>query len=389
MKIEQLHQQYPDLLPTDADETTARVVDDLHTVYATAPTPAHINAAVTRAIQQRAAEQQERALSRRCGWGRRQLRGAGALIALLLALVIGGGAYAISPILDRSLDRVQEHNAGFEYVRDNNLYHEVDLSRTIDGYTIHVQRVYADANRILVGYTLTGLEGQEFFNFWPRMATMITADGHELRGSNLDEPVMDGNNLGEVLSFDTLEGYVQPNIALRFMIKDVDVYGKADQATIDAGLRKPIGHVAGPFVFDLIVPVIAGRVAEVNQTVTVNNVPVTLERVVVTPSETRMYVHFHDVPGKPVQDWQWSGHPRLAVDDWASQQNEAEGGGYGDNPRWVFSNNYALFDKHGEWTLTIDKLFGHDPAKVAAMKEGDTIQGEFIEGPWVFKFVVP
>jgi hypothetical protein len=188
------------------------------------------------------------------------------------------------------------------------------------------------------------------------------------------------------------EGYTQPDIALRFMIKDLEIYGNDDQATIDAGLRKPIGRVAGPFVFDFTVPVIAGRVVEINQMVTVNDVPVTLERVVVTPSEARMQLRFHDVPGKPVSDWQWVGLPRLAVDDWISVQNESEGGGYSDGPRWVFGKNYALFDKHGEWTLTIDKLFGHDPEKAAAASkqgEGAGYTMDVIEGPWEFKFIVP
>ncbi len=300
--------------------------------------------------------------------------------------------YAISPILERFLDRVQEHNVGLQYVRDNNLYQEVDLSQTIDGYTVHVQRVYADANRILIGYTLTGLEGQEFFNFFPNMATITTADGQELRGNNLDEPVMEGRTLGDLLTFDMPEGYTKPNIALRFVIKDLEIYGKDDQATIDAGLRKPIGSVAGPFVFDLTVPVIAGRVAEINQTVTVNDVPVTLERVVVTPSETRMHLRFHDVPGKPVQDWQWAGHPRFSIDGWDTEQSYGEGGGYSDGSRWVFRRNFALFDKHGEWTLTVDKLWGHDPVKVAAASkegEGAGYTMDVIEGPWEFRFIVP
>ncbi len=165
MKTEHLHQQYNDLLPANADDATAHVVRDLHTLYTTASAPAHIDAAIARAVQQRWAEHAQRSARRRGFFGGWQLRGAGVAVALLLALLIGGGVYALGPLLERSLDRVQEHNAGLQYVRDNNMYQEVDLSQTIDGYTIHVERVYADANRILVGYTLSGLEGQEFFNF--------------------------------------------------------------------------------------------------------------------------------------------------------------------------------------------------------------------------------
>ena len=395
MQNKELQQHYADLLPTGADQATAQVVGDLHAMYATAPAPAHTNTAIARAVQQRSLEQAHRPARQRMilgGLGGWQLRGAGVVVALLLALLVGGGVYAIAPILDRSLDRVQEHNVGLQYVRDNKLYQEVDLSQTIDDYTIHVERVYADANRILVGYTLTGLEGQEFFKFWPANVTLTTADGQELRGGGLDEPVMEGRALGELLTFDMPEGYTKPDIALRFMVKDLEIYGNDDQATIDAGLRKPIGSVAGPFVFDLTVPVIAGRVAEINQTVTVNDVPVTLERVVVTPSETRMHLRFHDVPGKPVQEWRWAGHPRLAIDGWNSEQNEAEGGGYSDGSRWVFGRNYALIDKHGEWTLTVDRLFGHDPVKAAAASkegEGAVYTMDVIEGPWEFKFIVP
>jgi len=220
MKTEHL-QQYNDLLPANADEATAHVVRDLHTLYASASAPEHVHAAIARAVQQRKMEQAQRPARQRGFFGGWQLRTVAVVAALLLAMV-AGGTYALAPVLNRAFELDSEYDPGLQYVLDNHLYQEMDLSQTIDGYTIHVERVYADANRILVGYTLTGLEGQEFFKFWPANITLTTADGQELRVSGLEEPVMDGNSLSDVLSFDIPEGYTKPDIALRFIIKDLE-----------------------------------------------------------------------------------------------------------------------------------------------------------------------
>lgn len=390
MKTEHLHQHYNDLLPANADEESVHVVRDLHTLYATAPAPDHINAAIARAVQQRKVEHAQRPSQRRGFLGGWQLRTVGMVAALLLAFLIGGGVYALGPILDQAFDRFKIYDPGMRYVLDNDLYQDVDLSQTIDGYTVHVQRVYADVNRIIVGYTLVGPEDKEAFTYTTESASVIMADGTELQAVYNDQPIGQDNNIGSVLSFDMPEQYIASDVAVQFVIKDVDLYAPIDPRQGENGLRKLVGTVADPFVFDLAMPVHTGRVAEVNQTITVNDVPVTLERVVVAPSSTRVQVRYHDVPGRPVAEWGWEGgYARLSVDGWDADQESAEGSGNVDGARHTYNRQYALFDKRGEWVYTIDNLWGWDPVKTAAMKEGDTVQGESIEGPWEFKFIVP
>jgi len=44
------------------------------------------------------------------------------------------------------------------------LVREVNLPQSTCGFTMTIQRVYADANRVVVGYTITGPTNRSFIN---------------------------------------------------------------------------------------------------------------------------------------------------------------------------------------------------------------------------------
>ena len=136
--------------------------------------------------------------------------------------------------------------------------------------------------------------------------------------------------------------------------------------------------IVGPFTFDFSVPFIPGRVAEVNQTVEAAGVAVRLERVVVTPSETRAYLRF-DPPGGAEMGW------TAIVTLKAPGDESGQSGFYSvkdDPPVHQYGFLAPLYDRYGEWTLTVTELVGTD----LTQQPSEDIR---LAGPWVFRFRVP
>ena len=133
----------------------------------------------------------------------------------------------------------------------------------------------------------------------------------------------------------------------------------------------------GPFTFDFSVPFIPGRVAEVNQTVETAGVAVRLERVVVTPSETRAYLRF-DSPGGAEMGW------TAIVTLKAPGDESGQSGFYSVKdgpPVHQYGLLAPLYDRYGEWTLTVTELVGTE-----LVPPYNDVR---LAGPWVFRFRVP
>ena len=68
----------------------------------------------------------------------------------LTALLLAGIAYASSSIIRERFASL------FPQVEKTGLAQELNLSQTIDGVTVKVERAYADSNGAMVGYTISG-----------------------------------------------------------------------------------------------------------------------------------------------------------------------------------------------------------------------------------------
>jgi len=136
--------------------------------------------------------------------------------------------------------------------------------------------------------------------------------------------------------------------------------------------------IVGPFTFDFSVPFIPGRVAEVNQTVEVAGVAVRLERVVVTPSETRAYLRF-DPPGGP--EMRWTPIVMLEAPGDGKSQDYFAYSVNADLPVYPYGFLAPLYERRGEWKLTVTELVGTE--LVPPYKDVR------LAGPWVFRFRVP
>lgn len=432
MQNKELQQHYADLLPADADRATAQVVRDLHRMYATAPVPAHINTAIARAVQQRAAEQAQRPVRGRTlfgGFGGWQLRTVGVVAALLLALV-AGGTYAFAPVLNRAFEQGQAYDPGLQYVLDNHLYKDVDLAQTIDGYTVHLQRVYADTSRVIIGYTVSGPESNDNLEGYNLEATLTTASGVVLPMYGGGGAALEGGSLGTtqatVLMFDAAGIEGNPSeLNLRLNANEIEVYAIDAPSPAPGEVGGPAKIVAGPLYFDFSVPFHGGQIVEAVQTVAVDApfveatrpledgtieevetvapqpVAITLERLIVAPSETRLYLRFPDAEG--IAGREWSAWPTFSGDDWTSEDfttimpdwTRPEGvNGDGFNSMMTREQNGVyevtlpapLHEKHGEWTISVPYISAANPG---TMRSDGTYGTKLITGPWEFKFIVP
>ena len=245
-----------------------------------------------------------------------------AFMALVLCLAFGAVAYAVAPVVGRLF----QQEAGLQHIEQADLVQELNLSQTVDGVTVTLERAYADANRIVVGYTIKGPNGQRYD---ARRLTLTDAAGTVFSGtigygvtgqSDMLQVSLPPGEGAYVVAFDAapVQGtpeeldlrlemevvkFALPPAALEPSPTPESPPAEPPMVVVLEPLPTPEEEaIVGPFTFDFSVPFIPGRVAEVNQTVEVAGVPVRLERVVVTPSETRAYLRF-DPPGGPEMRW--------------------------------------------------------------------------------------
>lgn len=150
---------------------------------------------------------------------------------------------------------------------------------------------------------------------------------------------------------------------------------------------------AGALVFNFILPVGPGRTVIVNKSAIANGVSVTLDRMVVTQSETRMYMTFPASAGIGASDWYADVHVSGA--GWDSRHLPAGFSGEmtlgsmftnrsGEHIT-TFSGDYR--SRHGEWTITVDALSAVD-TKAPSNGSGQPKQAR-VEGPWTFTVSLP
>jgi len=341
------------------------------------------------------------------------------LITVLL-LVVSAGAYAMGPLLSR----VFQMEAGLHHIEQANLGQEINLSQTVDDITVTLHRVYADANRIVVGYTVNGSTDlpDNRSRLIPVRITLTDEQGtvfSVISGVGRSTPVGPGAETVEAWTGGVVDSYfvdsydaavVQgtPEALHLSLVMDVETYvvptpvpptpgvykDRADRVLLDPLVP---ALTAGPFTLNFSVPFIPGRTIEVQQEVEVGRIAVRLERVVVTPSATRAILCFNPPDGEseewlPVGTLSTQGMPVLnagpggkeifyTMDRSAITTVEQ----IGEGTCYRYSVLAPLFgDQSSEWTLmtlTVTELVGFHP-----MPPGGQTR---LSGPWIFRFRVP
>ena len=290
-------------------------------------------------------------------------------VAVVVAVALASGtAYAAITLMQS----VIQTDPGAAAVYRQNLGESLNLSQVRGGVTLTLERVYADVNRVMLTYQVQPAGSPSTF------AGFATSTGAPLvtdsRGDAL--PEYDA-------SFQTDPDTNETVGILVYDAESVAVDGQAlSLAVTTPGVRMQAHGggttVVGPFAFTISVPVIAGETIAQDKTVTVAGVGVTLDRVVASPSETRVYLHA-SVALEPTEPY-LSAH--ITGNGYDSRSlvitSPAELIGLGSTFRApdgeeVVTFNNSLFGKRGSFTLTIESIGA----------------GARIVGPWTFTFVVP
>lgn len=352
------NERYHDLLDGPADPTITRLVGDLDTLY-TATAPPTVRAALARTLTGEGRTAQSAPARRYQAW-----RGPLAPVAAVLAVaaLVGGTALADRPLVDQVFGLF---TGGADVASAPTQGQQVNLTQSACGYTMTINRVYGDANRVVVGYTITGPAGRTFTSF-SGMPTLTDAWGKELHAIVGAGTATTSGTSGNATVFDaSAVAATGGQLALRLSAPTIEametVTGTAPTTSAQPCERLGVAaqldgqQIAQPlivttnFAADLTVPVTSSvRVADLNLTATsAHGTTVTLERVVVTPSETRLIVR------GPVET-ELAGGPAIAP------TLIVDGKEIGGGSMWLLGGGRAatsfganLYDNHGDWQVKV------------------------------------
>jgi len=383
-----LEETYRDLLVGYRGEDTSRIVAALDRTlaptYVAVPPPAVV-ATIQRLTAERRQHPRQATFVRRFNparWLPRRLGVLPVVLALLVIVAIPVAAYQSISMIQRVLNT----DGGMRHVVANKLGQTLNLSQTIAGYTVTLQWAYADTNRVVVAYAVQQPDGQPLERRVLSDSSLSDDAGHTLTFLGGPENEAGG---AYVESFDAA-GVASRDGQLRLHLA-IPLFTALRQRDIANLQATPVvvPHTdSRQFVFDFTVPdasraLVGGqagsREVNVGQTVTVAGQSVTLERVALSPSETRLYLR-----GAAINTTQFM--PVLTAADWNSEQPSTWTPGVnGDARSWrtadgqfVVSYLASLTSKHGEWSLVVNPrelLAGATPIPSG--------------GPWVFHFHIP
>jgi hypothetical protein len=215
-----------------------------------------------------------RAVGSKWRWPRTALVTALAIFALL------GATYIALPLLQS----LWSEDRGLQHVTQAGLARDLNLRQTINGVTVHVQKGYADANRVAIGYSVE-LPPTAAANDGPQFSTPILTDDNGSTYPSLGFSTTNDSPLGAQLhNFEPFGVTAGRDIAFTLTIPEV-VRAPKGSGTVQA--------FRGPWVFNFTLPMAAARVVERTLTFTRPGVELTVTRIVIAPSATRFEYRVH------------------------------------------------------------------------------------------------
>ena len=258
----------------------------------------------------------------------------------------------------------------------------LNLHTTVGAYTVTLARGYVDANQLVLAFQVDGPDGA--FRAVPR-ADVVDSEGRsflDIAGGDIGAEVE--NSAATVISYQVPPG-VGATVDLTASISEL-------MPVTEAHVAAPVG----PWVFHFRLPVHPATVVQPNARVTAAGVPITLKSVQITDTADRILLglDLSAIRNKQWTRWQmigtlqqsrgpsqeltwsplppeWIGQPKAEIQDLITRSE------FGDvQVRQTFAGTDSA---SGRWTLTISRLSGSDGS-------GNV---RFVDGPWVFQFVVP
>lgn len=364
------------------DPLMARLVRDLATLHVPGSPPACLRASVARSIEVRISAGRARPLA--SGWrsGRSLPRWTAAVAAsLLAALILTGVALALAPIVERALNQ----DPGTRRIAALDLGRELHLAQTVDGFTMTIERVYADPIQVVVSYRISGPPDRTFANFHPfdlggsTVPTLTDGLGNQLQPAPLSwgAGVEDGTGqYVEIFDGSGIQGTPKemtfrldvPAITAIEQMSDVTPPPYPDEYMCQSGVC--LFTVRGPFTFDFAVPFEPGRTTIRPQAVSAGGALAVLERAVTTPTGTRVDLRGVGPTAQVLLSVDGTTYVLRHAGPSPSQWTE--------DTVWTFTSPESLFERQGAWTLAVTP--GPPPAPGAPVVSG---------GPWIFRVILP
>lgn len=287
--------------------------------------------------------------------------------AILVAVVLTAAAVVTPPLRNLFNQDPQAHRVLNQFI-------ELQQSQTMDGATVQLEAAYADSNLVIIGYSITTAEKDVSASF-----TAVTPQGQVLSEFNGAGSESNWSSLGSketnasyFIAFNTSDILSPPQEFTLHLTGEVD-QGNISQIKLG---HKP--HVLGKLSFEVSVPLHQGKILTPHQRVTVHGRAATLERVVITPTLTSIFIS-----GFPEENPDQS-LAYLVIPDTLDIQNksyhalssspdEAQGNG----TTWVLLYSADLSQLRGTWKLTV---VGEPTSSFAQGKPERTI--------WTFQFAV-
>lgn len=288
----------------------------------------------------------------------------------LVLLLLAGTAYAASTVIQELFQRFAGH------IEKAGLVQELNISQTIDGITVSLERAYADSNVVLLGYTVSGPDKK--YNSY--VTGLLTEDGQnipelmEIGTVPGSEAILgewgESERLAIIAAFNSSAIQAIPselNLKLEIQVAEVSMFGVQQRLT-------------GPFILKFSLPFNTGNVVEVNQTVEAAGIPITLEKVEISPWVTQVVVQFH-----PPYDS--NNHP-VPIITLELPAGNPDSKGFMTTP----SGQYFLGDftsEHGEGIVTIRELVLPPDKSIQQPGTHPASDTERVTGPWIFRFQIP
>ena len=227
----------------------------------------------------------------------------------------GSGAEARTPsllLLNRVMQLLHYDTIGYNgYERD------VLITRQACGFTITLQRVYADINQVVIAYIVTGPSGRSFIGALganptsatsPRVSTTQGLTLLYLKGAVYTDPILHKD--GAIIAFDAAKVQTtsrQLTIRLTFpVLTTVEQWEGTPPRPTPCETARPFRPreappgwdykrmrwltVRGPFMFDVAMPFAPGHTVAFHRLAHVGRTTLALERLAVSATETRLYI---------------------------------------------------------------------------------------------------
>lgn len=294
-------------------------------------------------------------------------------ITIALAVVVGlvlaaGTAYAGITLLQS----VTGSDAGAAAVYQQNLGEALNLSQTRSGVTLTLERAYADVNRVMITYQVRPAGTKSIFDGFATSTgqpAVTDSSGHVLAGYDafFQTDPQTNESVGIVVYDAAIAAKSVQELSLQVTVPGLYMRDRSGNQT-----------TVGPFAFALAVPVASGQTITLDRAVTVRGVVITLDRVVASASETRVYLRssIGFAPVEPYLTAQITGtdyDTRTAIVTGAAGLVALGSTFQAPDGEEVVTFNDTIFGRHGNFTLTIDSIGAN----------------ERILGPWAFRFAAP